>query len=169
MSDNNEDVKFKGFVRVNVVNSDGEIVGDSGFVTNAIQALGFTDMIANSAIGGTTKDAQYLAIGSINNAAAINSTNLSSNFNFVGTTDAIITGAALNRSTVATANGIVARFTGEFVGTDYMANGNQVTIDAISGLNGTNLSTILFGTNFTQSTWSNDQSVKVTYDLKWTQ
>lgn len=168
MSDTNDGILFKGFTRVAIIDDDtGNIVGDSGFKSNLIQVRGFTQMIYNNVSNtGSPEYPNYLCLGQLNNTA-IGSNNLDTLFSYVGVPQEAIVSAT--KSAVTTSQGTVLQLTATFAGGTYVGQ-SPISINGIAGQHTTNTNKeFLFGTNFTQSTWSSQQTVQVTYQLKWTQ
>lgn len=154
-------VSIRGFTRAQLVDSKtGEILGDSGFVPNKIMITGFEQMLAARCAGNAGSYPRYLAIG--NQTADIVSTNNSLN-TVVGSLSAI----GANTSTISTSDGAYLQLKATFVGTTHTPAG--ASISAIGMYNSTQTTSMLAGTTFASSTWSNDQDVRVTYELRFSQ
>src|ERR1051325_8686903 len=56
-------IKMRGFYRVRIVEKDGRIVGDSGWVKNTVVNLGKRDYLCTPLAGGTAKAISRMALG----------------------------------------------------------------------------------------------------------
>lgn len=56
-------VHLRGFFRVHIVEQDGRIVGDSGWVRNTVVNLGKRDYLCTPLAGGTAKSISRMALG----------------------------------------------------------------------------------------------------------
>ena len=153
---------IRGFTKVQLVESKtGKIVGDSGWIKNKIQKTGLEQMIASrvglTGVGGSTP--RYVGLG--NHTSSINSTNFSAFNTSVGLHTAV------NSGTIATTEGAYLQILNTFSGAAHTPAG--ATISAIGMFNTNTSSSMLAGTTFTGSTWANDQDVRVTYELRFTQ
>lgn len=172
---------LRGFARVAIVDrKTGEIVGDTGFVKNKITDIGFRNMICNpimnlttaiSLISNVTADSTnrawpgYMALGSTSGIS-------SNNFTGYGTAGAATYGASggkvtSNHSFVATSEGGTIRATATWTGTLLTADAG---INSIAFFHTTQTTANpLSGVTFSASTWSSDQDVKATYELRFSQ
>jgi len=168
MPGNVEAYKLRGFTRVQLVDrKTGRVIGDTGYVRNKIQARGFEQMIVNNVAGsGTQRNPLYLQLGSFTG------TPTSANFDSMNTQagQASQNGmASASRSYVTTSDGGILRLTAEWKGSDYITGADE-SINAIAMFNATNeTGSALAGATFSSSSWSSDQDVRATYELRFTQ
>jgi len=145
-------MKIKGFARVQLMDSDGRVIGDSGWNRNTVVNLGFQDYVCATigAVAGS-KQATYMAIGT-GTAPAADATSLD------GETGVRVT----------TSNSVVAsktlQATCQFAGSDM---GDTYTIQNIALANVSAEGTILCGTTYATSQWASNQNVNATYQLRF--
>ena len=149
---NSDMLRVKGFMRLQVVDPDGRVVGDSGWKRNTVVNLGFQDYIVG-AIGGIagSKQVSYMAIGTGAAPAA---------------TDTALAGETGAR--VTTSNSAISsktlQCTAQFAGSDM---GGTCTIQNVALVNLAALGTILCGTTYATSQWASNQNVNATYQLRF--
>ena len=137
----------KGFMRVQLTDSNGKIVGDSGWRKNVVTNLGFQDYICGS-VGGIVgaKSVSWMAIGTGGAPVA---------------TDTVLAGETGVR--VTTSNSVsgskTLQCTAQFSGT---AMGSTVTIQNVALANTSSGGTILAGTTYSTSQWASNQNVNAT-------
>ena len=142
----------KGFMRLQLTDLNGKIVGDSGWKKNTVVNLGFQDYIVSSVgkIGGS-KQVEWMAIGTGGAPSA---------------TDTILAGETGVR--VTTTNSVISsktlQCTAQFSGT---AMGTTVTIQNVALANTSSGGTILAGTTYSTSQWASNQNVNATYQLRF--
>jgi len=145
-------MKIKGFARVQLMDKDGRVIGDSGWNRNTVVNLGFQDYVCATigAVAGS-KQATYMAIGT-GAAPAADATSLD------GETGVRVT----------TSNSVVAsktlQATCQFAGSDM---GDTCTIQNIALANVSAEGTILCGTTYATSQWASNQNVNATYQLRF--
>ena len=178
----NEKLSLRGFIRVNLIDrKTGLVVSDTGYVPNKIQARGFQMMICNPIAKSTATctnvsnpettgwmPPNYMAIGSCTLTAIA-----SDNFSYFETqAGSAVSGGKCSAtpSFIATSEGGTIRFVGSWAGTSYLNASADVGINAIalfqqSATNAVGMCAITYAA----STWSSDQDVKATYELRFSQ
>ena len=147
-----ETMTIKGFMRVQLTDAQGRIVGDSGWKKNTVTNLGFQDYIVGAvgAIAGS-KQVSYMAIGTGGAPVA---------------TDSVLAGETGVR--VLTSNSCVSsktlQCTAQFSGT---AMSGTCTIQNVALVNTSSGGTILAGTIYSTSQWASNQNVNATYQLRF--
>lgn len=150
-----------GRFRVNIVNPDGTIAGDSGWKKNVITNTGLSDYITKkflSATGSSTPT--WFTLGSGNTSLGTAATSLPGE---IASNHMVTIGA--NTATTARAASNAAD-TAQFAAT-FSSNifGNSTTI-GIAGLRHTNNSgTVMCGGTFTSSTVATNQAVNCSYQI----
>jgi hypothetical protein len=154
-----EGIKIKGLFRLNIINPDGRIAGDSGWCTNAITNSGYQQflmyLLAGSA--GSLRPA-YAALGTAGTPAATDST-LVNQLTETGAKPALTTGTAgsktvnytftLNSGTIAAASTILN------VGLYWYTAASQVN----------NAGTMMAGSTYATSSLATNQAVNGTYQI----
>lgn len=156
-----EGVKIKGIYRLQI-DEGGEIVGDSGWMENAVTNEGFRDYLARS-LGAisSSKQITHAALGT-GTAPGASATTL----------DGEVTHNASSRDAVSAATSSSSKavtFTGTFASAD-SHNTTTVNISNI-GLfqqSNTNTGTIFAGNTYASSSWATNQSVNYTYTISFT-
>ena len=145
-------MKVKGFMRLQLVNEAGKVLGDSGWNPNTVVNLGFQDYIVG-AVGGIagSKQVTHLAIGT-GAAPAAGDTSLAGETGVRVTSD----------NTVISSKTL--QCTGQFAGTDL---GTTATIQNVALVNTSSGGTILAGTTYATSQWASNQNVNATYQLRF--
>jgi hypothetical protein len=166
---NNSAIKVAGFFRLNVVNhnDDGttKVVGDSGWCKNLVTNLGFQHYIVE-AMGGITGSSQvssgaaggYFALGLGTAAPAVTDTSLTSE----------LTDAAGCRFTMTPS--VVSSKTLQMVGTlasNVITANRTIGNIGIFATSAITAGSILCANTYTTSQLSNNQSVNVTYQLRF--
>jgi len=156
---------LSGFYRVNIVDPDGRIAGDSGWKKNLIPVDGLLTYIAyrfvNSA--GSYICPSYMNLGSLQSTLATNATILPGEMN-----------KTLSASFGATSNittgypSMTNRFTATFVSNSMMATTGNSTIGCIGLYAYTTVNSIMCGGSFASSTLGSNQAINCTYDIVWT-
>jgi hypothetical protein len=155
----NDGMKVKGFFRLNVVNPDGKVVGDSGWKQNQITNVGYQQflmyLLAGSA--GSLRPA-YAALGT-GTAPASADTTLLGQLTEVNAKPALTTGTAGSKTvnyTFTLASGtIAAASTIQNVGLYYY------TVSTQANANGT----LMAGQSYTTSSLATNQAVNGTYQI----
>jgi len=148
----NEMLSVKGFMRVQITDRAGKIVGDSGWKKNTVTNLGFEQYIVGAVgnIGGY-KQVSHMAIGTGGAPIA---------------TDTALSGETGAR--VTTSNSVISsktlQCTAQFSGT---AMGSTCTIQNVALANTSSGGTILAGTTYSTSQWASNQNVNATYQLRF--
>jgi len=154
-----------GFYRVNIVDPDARVAGDSGWKKNLIPLDGMMKYVAyrfvNSA--GSYICPSYMNLGSLQSTLATNATSLPGEMN-----------KSLAASFGATANvttgypSMTNRFTATFVSNSMMATTGNSTIGCIGLYAYTTANSIMCGGSFASSTLGSNQAINCTYDIVWT-
>jgi len=158
-------MKIDGFYRVNIVDPDGTIKGDSGFKHNLITSGGLTAYLSylfagsagSSRIGG-------MHLGSLQSALASNASSLPGEYGkslWASLSSTQITTRA------ASTNGDTVRFLATFISNSIISTTNQ-TIACIGLYAATNQSSVFCGGSFASSTLGNSQAINCTYDIVFT-
>lgn len=148
-----EMLKVKGFVRAQIVDRKGRIVGDSGWKQNTVVNEGFEWYIC-ALIGGLANSVQvaYMAIGT-GTAPSVTDTSLS------GETGKRVT--TLNSIIASKTLQATVQFAGSDLGSASAAIQNVALVNTSSG------GTILCGTTYATSQWASNQNVNATYQLRF--
>jgi hypothetical protein len=174
---------LRGFVRVAVVDREsGLVLGDTGFVPNKIQDRGFQQMICNPIMGttatvtnvtGETNKASppnYMGIGNRTAVAAIASNNFTHLSNSAAGSGVNGGKASASLSYVTTSDGGTIRATATWAGSTYLTGSSDATINCIAMYALTNTDAWgMCAVTYSASTWSADQDVKATYELRFSQ
>lgn len=147
-----EDVKIRGFFRVQLENPDGEIVGDTGFCENQITNSGKRYYLAYAlgAIAGSLQVSHVaLGTGSVPGAA-----------------DTTLQGEVVLRTTVtAASNGSTSvQFTATFASAGSFVTNTQ-NISNIGLFNSSSTGTLFAGNTYASSSCATNQNVNVTYNI----
>jgi hypothetical protein len=143
----------KGFVRAQIVDKHGKIVGDSGWKKNTVVNEGFEWYIC-ALLGGLANSRQvaYMAIGT-GTAPGVTDTSLQGETGVrVTTSNSIIASKTLQAT---------CQFAGSDLGAASCAIKNVALANLLSG------GTILCGTTYATSQWANNQNVNATYQLRF--
>ena len=152
-----EAVKIRGFSRVQIVDPDGTIAGDSDFVENAITNAGKRYYLA--ALLGKYAGSSGIGYAALGTGTAANATHTTQNGELAeGVRNAVA--AASNGSTAV-------RFTGTFASTDNFVTATR-NISNI-GLWATNTAGSVFSVAaYASSSCATNQAVNYTYDVTFT-
>ena len=145
-------LRVKGFARVQLVNADGSIAGDSGWVRNQVVDLGFQDYICASlgAVAGS-KQISYMAIGTGTVPAAAATSLAGETGTRVTTSNSVVSSKTLQA-------------TCQFAGSDMAGT---CTIQNVGLVNSSSGGTIACGITYTTSQWASNQNVNATYQLRF--
>ncbi len=148
-----EAIRVKGAFRLNIVEPDGKIVGDSGWVKNLVTNLGFNQYLV-SAIGSIagSKYVSHVGLGTGAGPAAAD-TALGSE---VGTRQSVTAATSNTSKTV--------RFTATFAA-GWHTSASAFNISSIGLFNSSSGGTLFSGTTYASSSCASNQAVNVTYDL----
>ncbi len=150
-------IKVRGMFRVQILNPDGEIAGDSGFVANQITNDGFNQYVVSllGAIAGS-KQISFVALGS-GGAPASNATSLTGE---VGSRTGVTAATSSSSKTV--------RFTATFPAGWHTSAGAGYNISNIALANTSSGGTIFAGNTYASSACASNQAVNITYDIIFT-
>ena len=155
----NEKLGVRGMFRLNIINPDGKIAGDSGWRHNIITNLGYQDMLMYllMASAGSLRPG-FAALGTAGTPASADST-LVNQLTETGAKPALTTGSSgsktvvytftLNSGTIAGASTIMN------VGLYWYTNASQVNSNG----------TLLAGSTFASSSLATNQAVNGTYQI----
>lgn len=151
----NDTIKIKGFYRVQIVNQDGSLHGDSGEQHNQIVNLGFLDYLCKLiAAEAGSKQISHLALGS--GAAP-------------GAADTSLAGEVVKRQAITAAtssNSKYIQFTGTFSsGNSFVTNTQNLSNIALA--NTSSGGTIFSGAAYVSSSCATNQDVNVTYTIQF--
>lgn len=153
-----------GFYRVNIVDPDGKIKGDSGWNHNVITNLGLANYIAYAFVstGGSTRiTPAYMHLGSLQSSHASNAVNVTGAY---GLSLAAAISTTQHTTRAAQSDGHTARFLTTFVSNSIISTTAQ-TIAAIGLFHTTNATSMMCGGSFASSTLGNSQAINCTYDI----
>jgi hypothetical protein len=150
-----------GMYRINIINPDGTVAGDSGWKKNVITNVGLSDYIMKKVISATgSLTPAYFALGSGNTSLATNATSLpgqiaGSQMVTIGANTASTSrGASTDGGTVQ----MLATFSSNIFGTS--------TTIGIAGLHATSTpGTVMCGGTFASSTVATNQAVNCSYQI----
>lgn len=153
-----DSINVKGFFRLNIVNPDGSISGDSGWIQNQVTNLGFSYYLSDLiGISSSSKQVRYVALGTGGAPAA---------------TDTVLAGeimASTQRKAVTYANASskTARFTATFASSDSFitaaSNISNIGLFATT----TTSDTLFAGNTYTSSSLNTNQNVNLTYEIRF--
>ena len=165
-------IGISGFYRVNIVDPDGKVVGDSGNCKNVVTNLGLANYIAYSfaSSGGSTGvgPPKYMLLGSLQSSHASSAVNVQGAF-VMNTTTAgamalIATSAHATRGNQTDATtGHKISFLATFISSNCFST--TMTLAAIGMHYTTNATSMMCGGSFTASTIGSAQNVNATYDI----
>lgn len=151
-------IKLRGFLRLQIEDPDGSIVGDSGWIKNQVTNLGVNDYFAQL-LGNMagSKQVTHVALGT-GTAPGAAATSLD------GELDSTSSRAAVTAATSSTS--MKARFTATFNSANSFAS-DTVSVKNIGLFHQSNVTqgTLLAGNTFATSTCATNQNVNVTYDI----
>jgi len=154
---------IEGFYRVNIVDPDGTIKGDSGWKHNIIPTAGLTNYISYLFAGSAgSSRVGFMQLGSLVSSLATNDTILAGEYN--KSLMASLGATQYTARTVAT-NADTVRFLATFVSGSIISATNQ-TIGCI-GLYAATTSTnsVFCGGSFTASTLGSNQAINCSYSV----
>jgi hypothetical protein len=164
MSENTatEGLKVRGFFRINIVNNeDGSIAGDSGWVENQIQDLGYNKYLAGALMNwaASSLNVGYVALGT-------GTLNASADATLHGE----ITGSTKRQAvtTATSSNSKAAVFTATFATSNSFLTGAGSTLANIGLFNSSTAGTMFACNTYTGSACASNQAVNVTYQINFT-
>jgi hypothetical protein len=147
-----EGVRIRGFYRLNIVDPDGSVAGDSGWQENVITNLGFLNIVNQLGTSLTGSKHSHLALGS-GGAPATNATTLGGEVEVRAALTAAASGSTALQMTATFAS------SASFV-TNTQNISNIGVFGAVSG------GTLLSGNTYASSQCATNQAVNATYT--WT-
>ena len=163
----NEGVRVKGCFRVNIVDPDGTIKGDSGWCDNLMTNAGHLNLLINNMLTCLTSArlfGEYISLGTgtipASNESTLNGQMITRYMAVTNNTASTIRAASDGTSTLQ----MTATFTSDYIS----ASGNVRNIGFVWAVNtSTAAGTLLCGNTFTSSQWNTNQSVNVTYQIRF--
>jgi hypothetical protein len=151
-----EGIKVKGMFRVQIIDPEKGLVGDSGWKKNQITNLGFNQFLV-SALGSIagSKYVSHVGLGTGTQPAA-SDTSLQ---NEVGTRQAVTAATSSSSKTV--------RFTATFAA-GWHTSASAFNISNIGLFNSSSTGTLFAGNTYASSSCASNQAVNVTYDIIFT-
>lgn len=155
-------VGMHGMFRVNIVDPDGTVRGDSGWKKNVLTNIGVNSGILGRFMGLTgSQGPNYFALGSGN--ASINVTATSIPGQITGAQMSAVTTATSGRT--ASSDGATARYTATFSSNNF---GNSTTV-GMAGLHfttsGASSTGLICAATFASSTVATNQAINCSYDV----
>lgn len=152
-----ENLKLKGFFRVQITEDGKGIVGDSGWKQNQVTNLGIQDYIVDWLVGdtGNGKSVTHLAIGSGSQPAS-NGTDLQ--------------GEVVKRQAVTTSiiSSRTAQFTGQFASVNsFVTNTQNVSNIGLFNTSTAGAGTIFAGNTYASSSCATNQSINCSYQIRF--
>lgn len=150
-----EHTKIRGFYRINIVDEDGTVAGDSGWLQNLVTNDGFNDYMAKAlgAIAGS-KQVSHMAVGTGGAPAA---------------TDTTLTGEQSVRAAVTAATSSTSKavqFTATFNSAASFVTATK-NLSNIGLFNSSSTGTLFAGNTFASSSVATNQSVNATYQINF--
>ena len=157
-------MRVKGCFRVNIVDPDGTIAGDSGWCDNTFTTAGHLNLLVNNMLTCLTSArlfGEYITLGTgtgpASNEATLNGQMV--NKYIAVTNNTASTGAS-------TASTLEMRAT--FTSAEIAASGNVRNIGFVWAANtATTAGTLLCGSTFASSQWNTNQSVNCSYQIRF--
>jgi uncharacterized Zn-binding protein involved in type VI secretion len=155
---------IEGFYRVNIVDPDGTVQGDSGWKHNLIPSAGLTNYISYLFAGSAgSSRVGFMHLGSLVSSLATNDVSLAGEYH---KSLMASVGSTQFTSRAAAAAGDSVRFLATFVSGSIISATNQ-TIGCI-GLYATTAGSLMCGGSFTASTLGSNQAINCSYTVVFT-
>lgn len=150
-------IKVRGFFRVNIVNPDGKIAGDSGWRENQVVDLGFQDYLCKT-LGGMSgsKTVSHVALGT-GGAPATSDTSLAGEI--MSSTQRL----TVSPSTIASKT---LQMTAAFLSANSFLTATA-NLSNVGLFNTSTAGTLFAGNTYTSSACATNQSVNVTYQIRF--
>jgi hypothetical protein len=150
-----------GMYRINIINPDGTVAGDSGWKKNVITNVGLSDYIMKKFISATgSLTPAYFALGSGNTSLATNATSLPGQI--AGSQMVTIGANTASTSRGASTDGGTVQMLATFSSNIFGAS----TTIGIAGLHATSTpGTVMCGGTFASSTVATNQAVNCSYQI----
>jgi hypothetical protein len=153
-------IGLSGMYRVNIVNPDGTIAGDSGWKKNVITNVGLSDYIMKKFISATgSLTPAYFALGSGNTSLATNATSLPGQI--AGSHMVALGANTASTSRGASSDGGTVQMLATFSSNIFAAS----TTIGIAGLHAVTNGSVMCGGTFASSTVATNQAVNCTYNV----
>ena len=156
-------VGIGGRFRVNIVNPDGTVVGDSGWKKNVLTNVGVNDAILGRFMGLTasTQKAGYFALGTGQASISVSTTSMAGQC--AGGTMVAVTTATSGRT--ASSDGATARYTANFTSNAFGASTTVGQAGLHFTTSGGSSTALLCAATFASSTVATNQAVNCSYDV----
>jgi len=152
---------FYGFCRVNIVNPDGSIAGDSGWHKNRITNVGLQDYLLKTFLRATgSASVGYMAVGKGTDTLATNATAMTSQC----AGSHMVTVSSSSSSRASSTDGALARHLATFASNGFAA----ATTIGQAGLHSATDGSIMCAATFATSAVATNQAVNCTYDISFT-
>lgn len=154
---------ISGFYRVNIVDPDGTVKGDSGYKKNVVSNLGVANYIAYafaSTSGSTAITPKFMHLGSLQSSHASSLVNVTGAFD-LSLAQSISSTQHTTRPDQS--NGHTVRFLATFVSNSIATTTR--TIAAIGLFHTTNATSAMCAGSFASSTIGSAQAINCTYDI----
>lgn len=151
-------IKVKGFFRLNIVNPDGKVVGDTGWLQNQVTNDGFKLYLADN-IGKSSgsKQIAYVALGT-GGAPSAGDTTLAGE---------VMSSTQRKGVTYANVSSKTARFTATFASSDsFVTTSYNISNIGLFATTTTN-DTLFAGNTYTSSALATNQNVNITYEIRF--
>jgi hypothetical protein len=154
-----------GFYRVNIVDPDGTVKGDTGWKHNLIPSAGLTGYITKLfAQSSGSSVVGYMQLGSLQSSLATDASSLPGEY---GKSLMASLGSTQITTRASSTAGDTVRFLATFVSNSIISATNQ-TIACIGLYATTGTNSIMCGGSFTASTLGNSQAINASYSLVFT-
>lgn len=152
-----DSVKVRGFFRVHIVNPDGSLEGDSGWRKNQVVNLGFQDYLCQTLAGmAGSKTISHVALGT---GGAPASTDTSLAGEIMSSTQRL----TVSPSTIASKT---IQFTAAFLSANSFLTATA-NLSNVGLFNTSSTGTLFAGNTYTSSACATNQSVNVTYQIRF--
>lgn len=152
-------LKARGFFRLHIVDEDGTITGDSGWVENLITRHGFQHMLLNTGTSLTGTKYSHVNVGT-GGAPATNATSLGG--------EVVGSGAAVQRATPTAstlAGSVTLRNLATMSSSNSFITAASENISNVGIFNHSDGSSLCAGAAYASSSCASNQNVNITYDI----
>jgi hypothetical protein len=152
-----------GRFRVNIVNPDGSIAGDSGWKKNVLTNVGVNDAILGRFMGlaASTQKIGYFALGRGQASITVGTDSMASQC-AGGTMVAVTTAASLR---TASSDGATARYTANFTSNAFAASTTVGQAGLHFTTSGASSTALICAATFASSTVATNQAINCSYDV----
>lgn len=157
-TDINEGLRAKGFFRLNIVDADGSVAGDSGWVRNAIQDSAYTNFLIKCVYSTASTGVTHIALGTSTQTQAATAQTLGGEVMSSTQRTTYSYATSSNSRSIA----LTATFASGFV------SGAGSTLANIGLFNSSSGGTMFAHNTYTGSACASNQAVNVTYTISFT-